>query len=191
MLCFAAFCAICDIFNNLRVKFIVGKLRQIEAEYDILGEFSFMIKILFVCHGNICRSPMAMFIMRKLVQDKGLENEFLIESAATSTEEIGNDMYPCAKRKLSEKKIPYARHKARQIRANEYDEWDHIFCMDRNNMRNIQYIIREDPKQKIHKLLDGKDVADPWYTDDFETAYQDIYTGCVIWLDRILKVNKN
>ena len=86
-----------------------------------------MIKILFVCHGNICRSPMAMFIMRKLVQDKGLENEFLIESAATSTEEIGNDMYPCAKRKLSEKKIPYARHRARQIRANEYDEWDHIF----------------------------------------------------------------
>ena len=150
-----------------------------------------MIKILFVCHGNICRSPMAMFIMRKLVQDKGLENEFLIESAAASTEEIGNDMYPCAKRKLSEKKIPYARHRARQIRANEYDEWDHIFCMDRNNMRNIQYIIREDPKQKIHKLLDGKDVADPWYTDDFETAYQDIYTGCVIWLDRILKVNKN
>lgn len=115
-----------------------------------------MIKILFVCHGNICRSPMAMFIMRKLVQDKGLENEFLIESAATSTEEIGNDMYPCAKRKLSEKKIPYARHRARQIRANEYDEWNHIFCMDRNNMRNIQYIIREDPKQKIHKLLDGK-----------------------------------
>ena len=100
-------------------------------------------------------------------------------------------MYPCAKRKLSEKKIPYARHRARQIRANEYDEWDHIFCMDRNNMRNIQYIIREDPKQKIHKLLDGKDVADPWYTDDFETAYQDIYTGCVTWLDRILKVNKN
>ena len=150
-----------------------------------------MIKILFVCHGNICRSPMAMFIMRKLVQDKGLENEFLIESAATSTEEIGNDMYPCAKRKLSEKKIPYARHRARQIRANEYDEWDHIFCMDRNNMRNVQYIIREDPKQKIHKLLDGKDVADPWYTDDFETAYQDIYTGCVTWLDRILKVNKN
>lgn len=156
-----------------------------------LGVDENRIKILFVCHGNICRSPMAMFIMRKLVQDKGLENEFLIESAATSTEEIGNDMYPCAKRKLSEKKIPYARHRARQIRANEYDEWDHIFCMDRNNMRNIQYIIREDPKQKIHKLLDGKDVADPWYTDDFETAYQDIYTGCVTWLDRILKVNKN
>lgn len=76
MLCFDAFCAICDILNNLRVKFIVGKLWQIEAGYDILGEFSFMIKILFVCHGNICRSPMAMFIMRKLVQDKGLEMSF-------------------------------------------------------------------------------------------------------------------
>lgn len=150
-----------------------------------------MIRILFVCHGNICRSPMAMFIMKKMVKDKGLENDFLIESAATSTEEIGNDMYPPAKRKLSEKNIPFIAHRARQIGFDEYDEWDYIFCMDGNNMRNLRYIISADPKQKIYKLLDTKDVADPWYTRDFEQAYQDIYKGCEMWLDRILKVNKN
>lgn len=150
-----------------------------------------MIRILFVCHGNICRSPMAMFIMKKMVKDKGLENDFLIESAATSTEEIGNDMYPPAKRKLSEKNIPFIAHRARQIGFDEYDEWDYIFCMDGNNMRNLRYIIYADPKQKIYKLLDTKDVADPWYTRDFEQAYQDIYKGCEMWLDRILKVNKN
>lgn len=150
-----------------------------------------MIRILFVCHGNICRSPMAMFIMKKMVKDKGLENDFLIESAATSTEEIGNDMYPPAKRKLREKNIPFIAHRARQIGFDEYDEWDYIFCMDGNNMRNLRYIISADPKQKIYKLLDTKDVADPWYTRDFEQAYQDIYKGCEMWLDRILKVNKN
>lgn len=150
-----------------------------------------MIRILFVCHGNICRSPMAMFIMKKMVKDKGLENDFLIESAATSTEEIGNDMYPPAKRKLSEKNIPFIAHRARQIGFDEYDEWDYIFCMDGNNMRNLRHIICADPKQKIYKLLDTKDVADPWYTRDFEQAYQDIYKGCEMWLDRILKVNKN
>lgn len=150
-----------------------------------------MIRILFICHGNICRSPMAMFIMKKMVKDKGLENDFLIESAATSTEEIGNDMYPPAKRKLSEKNIPFIAHRARQIGFDEYDEWDYIFCMDGNNMRNLRYIISADPKQKIYKLLDTKDVADPWYTRDFEQAYQDIYKGCEMWLDRILKVNKN
>lgn len=150
-----------------------------------------MIRILFVCHGNICRSPMAMFIMKKMVKDKGLENDFLIESAATSTEEIGNNMYPPAKRKLSEKNIPFIAHRARQIGFDEYDEWDYIFCMDGNNMRNLRYIICADPKQKIYKLLDTKDVADPWYTRDFEQAYQDIYKGCEMWLDRILKVNKN
>lgn len=150
-----------------------------------------MIRILFICHGNICRSPMAMFIMKKMVKDKGLENDFLIESAATSTEEIGNDMYPPAKRKLSEKNIPFIAHRARQIGFDEYDEWDYIFCMDGNNMRNLRYIISADHKQKIYKLLDTKDVADPWYTRDFEQAYQDIYKGCEIWLDRILKVNKN
>ena len=148
-----------------------------------------MIKILFVCHGNICRSPMAMFIMRKLVKDKGMTDRFIIESAATSTEEIGNDMYPWAKRKLSEKDIPYTRHRARQIKVIEYDDWDHIFCMDQNNMRNIRYIIQADPDHKIHRLLENKDIADPWYTDDFETAYQDIYKGCKSWLDRILKNN--
>lgn len=145
-----------------------------------------MIKVLFVCHGNICRSPIGQFVFQKLVDDKGLHDEFIIESAATSTEEIGCDIYPPAKRKLTEKNIPFSRHHARQIRKDEYSNWDYIFLMDRNNMRNIKWIIPSDPVNKIHKLLDDKDVADPWYTGDFETAYNDILNGCQVWLERIL-----
>lgn len=144
-----------------------------------------MTKILFVCHGNICRSPMGQCIMQKLVNDKGLTDQFIIDSAATSTEEIGNSIYPPARRKLAEKEIPVIAHRARQIQRHEYDQWDYIFLMDRNNVRNLKWIISEDPQNKIHKLLDDKDVADPWYSDNFETAYNDIYKGCQIWLERI------
>lgn len=145
-----------------------------------------MIKILFVCHGNICRSPMAEFIMKKIISDKGLESQFLIESAATSTEEIGHDMYPPAKRKLTEKEIPFSKRRARQIRFDEYEKWDYILGMDRWNLQNLKRIFYNDNKEKVHSLLQDKDVADPWYTDDFETAYQDIERGCKEWLERIL-----
>lgn len=144
-----------------------------------------MVKILFVCHGNICRSPMAEFIMKDLVKKAGVANQYYIESAATSQEEIGNDLYPPAKKILRKYQVPYERHYAKQIRKKDYALFDYIFVMDLNNQRNIHRIIPTDPDHKIHLLLDGKSVADPWYTDDFDTAYKDIYTGCRKWLDRI------
>lgn len=145
-----------------------------------------MEKILFVCHGNICRSAMAEFIMKDLVKKEGLEDEFYIESAATSREEIGNDLYPPAKRKLREKGIPFERHYARQVTKKDYGIFDYIFVMDANNQRNIKKIIPNNPEHKIHLLLDGKSIADPWYTDDFETCYNDLLKGCKTWLERII-----
>lgn len=145
-----------------------------------------MIKILFVCHGNICRSAMAEFIMKDLVQKEGLSDQFYIESAATSREEIGNDMYPYAKEKLREKGIPFTRHFARQVTKKDYSLFDYIFVMDSNNQRNIKKIFPHNPDHKIHLLLDNSSIADPWYTMDFEKAYEDILKGCKTWLNRIL-----
>ncbi len=145
-----------------------------------------MIKVLFICHGNICRSPMAEFIMKKLVKDHGIEDQFIIESAATSTEEIGHDMYPPAKRKLTEKGIPFSKRHARQVRFDDYETWDYILGMDRWNLQNLKRIFYNDKAEKVHSLLQNKDVADPWYTDDFEMAYRDIEKGCREWLERIL-----
>ncbi|WP_300967519.1 low molecular weight protein-tyrosine-phosphatase [uncultured Dubosiella sp.] len=145
-----------------------------------------MKKILFVCHGNICRSAMAEFIMKDLVKKEGMSDDFYIESAATSTEETGNDLYPPAKQKLREKGIPFACHYARQVTKKDYKLFDYIFVMDSNNQRNIKRIIPNNPDHKIHLLLDGKSIADPWYTDDFETTYQDILKGCQTWLDRLI-----
>ncbi len=150
-----------------------------------------MVKILFVCHGNICRSPMAEFLMKDLVRRKGEEKEFLIASAATSREEIGNGVYPPVKRILSAMGIDCSSKRARQVTKEDYAEFNYIVCMDRNNMRNIKYIIPEDRDNKIFMLLSltktPRDVADPWYTGDFEATKNDVILGCEKLYEHIKK----
>lgn len=141
-----------------------------------------MKKILFVCHGNICRSPMAEFVMKDLVQKAGLAGHFYIESAATSTEEIGNEVYPPAKRKLAEHSISCKGKTARQMTRSDYQRFDLLIGMDDWNIRNMTRIAGGDPEGKIHKLLDYTarkgDVADPWYTGDFDATWRDVTEGC-------------
>ncbi|MDT3357152.1 MAG: low molecular weight phosphotyrosine protein phosphatase [Bacteroidota bacterium] len=141
-----------------------------------------MMNILFVCHGNICRSPMAEFVMKALVKARGLEDSYYIESAAVSTEEIGNPIYPPARRCLTQHGVRFDDRQARQVTRKDYDRFDRIICMDSSNLRWIRRIIPEDPEGKIHLLMSytgtGRDVADPWYTGDFEAAFQDILEGC-------------
>lgn len=153
-----------------------------------------MTKILFVCHGNICRSPMAEFVMKKLVRDKGLENDFEIKSAATSREELGNPVYPPARRKLMEHGISCSGKTAVHITAADYDRYDCIVIMDSNNRRNIMRIIGSDPEDKVRRLLDctdrPRDVADPWYTGDFEQTWQDVSEGCSALLKEITAQNE-
>ena len=141
-----------------------------------------MFRILFICHGNICRSAMSEFIMRDMIKKRGLADEIQVSSAATSREEIGNDMYPPAKRKLDKEHIPYTRHHARQVTRQDYDEYDLLLCMEQYNIRNLKRIIPDNPDNKIHLLLeysdDPGDISDPWYTGDFDRAYDDIARGC-------------
>jgi len=141
-----------------------------------------MKKILFICHGNICRSPMAMYVLRKIVQDRGIADQFYIDSAATSTEEIGNTIYPPARRKLERESVPIDGHRARQLRRNDYAAYDLLLGADSANIRNMTRICGGDPDGKIHRLLDytarPRDIADPWYTDDFDTTYRDVVEGC-------------
>lgn len=141
-----------------------------------------MTRILFVCHGNICRSPMAEFVMKDLVKQAGLEDRFQIASAATSTEEIGNPVYPPARRKLAEHGITCAGKTARQLTKADYAQHDLLIGMDRANIRNMNRIFGGDPDGKLRLLMEygGRpgEVADPWYTGDFEAAWQDILDGC-------------
>ena len=142
-----------------------------------------MIKILFVCHGNICRSPMAEFIMRDLVTHAGLGGKFQIASAATSREELGNPVYPPARRKLAEHGISCAGKTARQLTQEDYSQYDLLIGMDRTNLRNMSYILGGDPEEKLHLLLEfagrsGEGIADPWYTGDFESTFRDVLAGC-------------
>ncbi len=133
---------------------------------------------------------MSEFIMREMVRQRGLSDYIGVDSAATSREEIGNDMYPPAKRKLIEEGIPFERRHARQITRADYDRYDLIICMERYNLRNISRIIPDDPEGKIHLLLDysdsPRDISDPWYTGDFDRAYADIVEGCEGLLEHIL-----
>ena len=141
-----------------------------------------MIKILFVCHGNICRSPMAEFVMKDIVAKAGLSAEFEISSAATSTEEIGNSVYPPARRKLAEHGISCEGKTARQLTRKDYERYDLLIAMDHNNLRNLRRMLGEDTENKIHLLMEYTDrpgeVADPWYTGDFEETWQDVLAGC-------------
>ena len=141
------------------------------------------VRILYICHGNICRSPMAEFIMKALVRAKGMEGQFYIESAAVSSEETGNPIYPPAKRCLRQHGVPFDDGKtARRVTPADYGRFDRIICMDASNIRLLRRIIPDDPERKIHLLMaytgTGRDVADPWYTGDFETTFQDILNGC-------------
>ena len=141
-----------------------------------------MTRILFVCHGNICRSPMAEFVMKDMVKKAGLEREFVIASAATSTEEIGNSVHPGTRRKLREAGISCEGKTARQITRRDYEEYDLLIGMDMANFRNMRRAWNGDPEGKVHLLLEyagtSREVADPWYTGNFEATYADVVAGC-------------
>lgn len=149
-----------------------------------------MIRVLFVCHGNICRSPMAEFVLKDIVNKMGKADEFYIESCATSTEEIGNDIHRGTKEVLHRHNIPFSKRAARQITKSDYEKFDYIIGMDEYNIKNLNRMSGEDKDGKIYKLLDftasPRDVADPWYTGDFDKTYTDIFNGCTAFINKIL-----
>ena len=150
-----------------------------------------MNRIMFVCHGNICRSPCAEFVMKKLVKEAGTEKDFLIRSSATSTEEIGNPVYPPMQKELAAHGISCKGKYAVQLRRSDYGEYDLFLVMDDWNLLNIRSIFHDDSERKIHKLLSfagsDADISDPWYTRDFSAAYNDIYKGCRALFDELSK----
>ena len=153
-----------------------------------------MIKILFVCHGNICRSPMAEFVMKDMVKKQGLEDQFYIASAATSMEEIGNPVHYGTRNKLAQFGISVAGKYAVRMQRSDYQKYDYIVGMDNWNYRNMLRIVGKDKEHKLSLLLDytdhPRDVADPWYTGDFETTYEDVVAGCEGLLRHILKAER-
>ena len=151
-----------------------------------------MHRIMFVCHGNICRSPMAEFILKDMVERQDIADEFVIASSATSTEEIfrgvGNPVYPPAREELAKHGISCEGKRAVQLQADDYDKYDLFIGMDSANIRNMTRILGGDPEGKIRKLMDyvgGGDVADPWYSGNFQVTYRDIYSGCTALLEEI------
>lgn len=159
-----------------------------------------MIRVLFICHGNICRSPMAEFIFKDLLLRHHLSSKFYVSSAATSTEEIfrgvGNPVYPPAREKLLQHGISCEGKRAVQVRKSDYAEFDYLICMDSNNIRNLKRIIGEDEKHKVSLLLDytdrkGESIADPWYTGNFDVTYDDIVKGCEGFLKYCGSLSKN
>ena len=143
-------------------------------------------RILFVCHGNICRSTMAQCVMQHLVNEAGLEDRFTIDSAATTNDEIGEPIYPPARKKLADAGVPLVPHRARRIQPGEHGEWDLIVCMDEENLRHLRRILGSGNMGKIRKLMsyvgESRDVADPWFTRDFDATYDDVLAGCTALL---------
>lgn len=150
-----------------------------------------MTKILFVCLGNICRSPMAEYVLKDLANKKGIENQLLVDSAGTSNEEEENGIHYGTQKKLREKGIKYGNHKARRMTKQDYSKYDYIIAMEENNVRNILRIVGSDKESKVYRLLDfssnPRDIADPWYTGNFDKTYDDILEGCEEFLKFIMK----
>ena len=154
-----------------------------------------MKRIMFVCHGNICRSPMAEFIFKKMIVEQGLDHKYTVASSATSTEEIwggvGNPVYPPARAELKKHGIDCGGKRAVQLKKSDYENYDLFVCMDNRNITNAKRIIGDDPEKKLKKLMDytsrGGDVADPWYTDRFDVTYRDIFEGCEALLSELEK----
>ncbi len=143
-----------------------------------------MVKILFICHGNICRSPMAEFLFKDMVKKRGISGDFEIASAATSTEELGNPVHYGTRKKLAEYGISVAGKTARQMTKADYVHYDYLIAMDRNNLRNMKRFVGDDSENKVSLLLDyagrkGESIADPWYTGDFDETYSDVHAGLV------------
>lgn len=152
-----------------------------------------MIRIIFICLGNICRSPMAEFLFKNMVAEHGLTNQFYIASAATSSYEIGNPVHPGTRKKLAQYGIRVSGKTAVQLTKADYDKYDYLIGMETSNIGNILRIAGGDPQHKVYKLLDfagsSRDIADPWYTGNFDVAYDDIHEGCTALLDFLLKNN--
>lgn len=153
-----------------------------------------MIKVLIVCLGNICRSPMAEFVFKDMVNKKGLSNEFYIESAATSSEAVGEGIYFGTRNILKEQGIPFEERKARQMTKEDYNKFDYILGMENKNISNILRIVGEDKENKVYRLLDfsesPRDITDPWYTGDFDITYYDVEDGCNSFLEYLMGSKK-
>ena len=184
-----------QIYGDLRRLWEKAKIKESAKKPEITGlcrlikGYKIMIKVLFVCHGNICRSPMAEYVMKDLVKKSNLSDQFHISSAATSTEEIGNPVHRGTRAKLAQAGIACEGHHARQMTRADYDGYDYLIGMDEWNIRNIKRITGGDPEGKIFKMMSfagsSRDVADPWYTGDFDATYDDILRGCRGLLDYI------
>lgn len=148
-----------------------------------------MIRVLFVCLGNICRSPMAEFVFKDMIQKNGIENKFYVESAATSSEEVGNGVHYGTVNKLKKEGIRIYERKAKQIKKSDYEKFDYIIGMEKRNVDNILRIVGEDKDKKIYRLLDfsnnPRDIADPWYTGNFDITYNDIVEGCEAFVKKL------
>lgn len=188
-----------QIYGDLRRLWEKAKIKESAKKPEITGlcrlikGYKIMIKVLFVCHGNICRSPMAEYVMKDLVKKSNLSDQFHISSAATSTEEIGNPVHRGTREKLAQAGIACEGHHARQMTRADYDGYDYLIGMDEWNIRNIKRITGGDPEGKIFKMMSfagsSRDVADPWYTGDFEATWKDVTEGCQGLLQYILEEN--